>query len=1388
MNKMLLCLVPLSGLLLAACLTAAQQTLTFHIGATVGRDGSCVPFYRGTALGYQYFFDWLAKRAPIAVTDASGKTYLLRLQLRLISHNCTEEGRAAAMSSLINGTEFEPPVHLLLGGNDESALEDALQAEAASRILMHCCTARDTVFHLGLSHVYGLFTSPSMYTGTLLRTMALRGMQRVAVLYNRDSLLQVELCEGALTQLPTLAELRPEFRAVLIANYSALDADSPGFWGKMGARVASAGADVLVACDSMNRTSLLVHQLRRSGYRLSALWLASSGNVSEFLDYLGGHREYALTTVQWMPSLPYADPDFGTAAQYYAAFTAAMGQQPSYFSAAATASGYVLLTALQRVISTCSLEKARANVNIVDTFMWSEGALSCVDKFQNTLDIKGKSGTDVLRNVLSTLNMDTFYGPIGFNGFHQNIYHPVIGAQVLSGSLVAVLPLDVADKALVMPIPVDPPKAKSWITTPTGISVVTLLFCIGAACMALLFLVCRRRMGHHLHAHSVELLLDDIQVDIQPHINSDGSCEPGEGMYRGTRVKLVVANELLLWSRSQRAWKPDNQGSPLTSVFESSECSGQRQLAAPLRSYALPVAAETRSPAQRSKSAALEDTCVDRTSQGSMRLTGSEGFGLFKQQSERFIRNQIDNVTPRTTVGLVSPANCPGMQNIRNQPVTMPGLLSRRARRQILALVWRAVRLQHPRMCPVLGIVWEWPGLVENGGKVPVVVRQWHELDSLERLLENETVPLSLMTKATIAQGVAEALAYLHAQGPPIIAGPLEASRIIMDKNFNPHLFLRLQNLDPEYINAAMASADGSRMGKMRALSVFGARPLQLQQSATVSRAAPTAQPLKAVPSAASDPTTSTAVLHFTVTMPMDDDGSRVHPQLQGIGVGPYQQQQSRITSTSVLSDVEQPAMGTLRPAGLFASQPRYRPSKEQDVYEFGLLLCRIFVVASPEDSGRLRFANIASAAIAPVTATGGDGGGFDCDTSVAGVSAFLSTAAPPVPILQTVDPEQLDMVISEVRGICPELGNLAWACTQPNSGLTFPTIAKALEQVVIPALTGSDGLPRGLRRNALSMKVYGSAGSGGFGGGSAGCGSAPRQEQDLELRSMSSGVGRSGPSQLMPRRSGSVTWPDHLRAVRVNHHHQVVASDDLIFDIFPPKVARALQAGQTVQPERYDCVSIFFSDVVGYTDLCGQLQPGEVMDLVHRLYSRFDDLIRELRLFKVETVGDAYLAVANLRWPQPDDHARLMAQFALFAVRAANSLLVHPERPELGTVHVRVGLHCGPVVGSVVGTLNRRYCLFGDAVNTAARMEHNSMADRINCSAAFAALLREQWPGGARIVSRGILAVKGKGPMETFWVEQEQTTETVLALDDVTAVAPPVASGALIPDAVEDV
>jgi len=174
-------------------------------------------------------------------------------------------------------------------------------------------------------------------------------------------------------------------------------------------------------------------------------------------------------------------------------------------------------------------------------------------------------------------------------------------------------------------------------------------------------------------------------------------------------------------------------------------------------------------------------------------------------------------------------------------------------------------------------------------------------------------------------------------------------------------------------------------------------------------------------------------------------------------------------------------------------------------------------------------------------------------------------------------------------------------------------------------------------------------------------------------------------------------------------HHADAVSScpsaDELLYELFPVHVAEALKSGRLPDPEPFPMVSLFFSDICGYTNICSSLETHQVMDMLHRLYSRFDELAKDMSLFKVETVGDAYLCVANLKTPQPDYHAQLMAQFAFGCLAAANSELICPSKPELGHIHIRVGLHAGPVMGAVVGTLNRRYGLFGDSVNVSVKI-----------------------------------------------------------------------------------
>nr|XP_027233545.1 atrial natriuretic peptide receptor 2-like [Penaeus vannamei] len=195
--------------------------------------------------------------------------------------------------------------------------------------------------------------------------------------------------------------------------------------------------------------------------------------------------------------------------------------------------------------------------------------------------------------------------------------------------------------------------------------------------------------------------------------------------------------------------------------------------------------------------------------------------------------------------------------------------------------------------------------------------------------------------------------------------------------------------------------------------------------------------------------------------------------------------------------------------------------------------------------------------------------------------------------------------------------------------------------------------------------------------------------------------------------------------------------------------VAESLKRGEKVHPESYDNVTIYFSDIVGFTSLSATSTPLQMVDMLNDLYTCFDAIIGDYDVYKVETIGDAYMVVSGLPICNGDRHAGEIASMALKLLDAARTFTIR-HRPS-DTLKLRIGIHSGPCVAGVVGLTMPRYCLFGDTVNTASRMESTGEQLRIHISNANKLMLDKI--GGYLVEKRGLTYVKGKGQMMTWWL-----------------------------------
>ncbi|XP_071497705.1 speract receptor-like isoform X1 [Diadema antillarum] len=213
--------------------------------------------------------------------------------------------------------------------------------------------------------------------------------------------------------------------------------------------------------------------------------------------------------------------------------------------------------------------------------------------------------------------------------------------------------------------------------------------------------------------------------------------------------------------------------------------------------------------------------------------------------------------------------------------------------------------------------------------------------------------------------------------------------------------------------------------------------------------------------------------------------------------------------------------------------------------------------------------------------------------------------------------------------------------------------------------------------------------------------------------------------------------------------------TDNLLHQMLPKPVANQLKRGMQVVPESFDCVTIFFSDIVGFTSLSSESSPFEVVDMLNDLYTLFDEIISYYDVYKVETIGDAYMLVSGLPLRNENKHAAEIASTALHLLDAVKQFRVR-HRPDVN-LKLRIGIHSGSTVAGVVGLTMPRYCLFGDTVNTASRMESNGEALKIHTSSECKKLLDEI--GGFELEERGLISMKGKGQLLTYWLTSADTS-----------------------------
>ena len=230
------------------------------------------------------------------------------------------------------------------------------------------------------------------------------------------------------------------------------------------------------------------------------------------------------------------------------------------------------------------------------------------------------------------------------------------------------------------------------------------------------------------------------------------------------------------------------------------------------------------------------------------------------------------------------------------------------------------------------------------------------------------------------------------------------------------------------------------------------------------------------------------------------------------------------------------------------------------------------------------------------------------------------------------------------------------------------------------------------------------------------------------------------------------ITERKRIEAELARQHQELeiekAKSEALLLNILPETIADELKAGTAVIADGVSEVTVLFADIVNFTPLTASVSPEKLVGLLDRVFSAFDDVADRLGLEKIKTIGDAYMAVAGVP-AHRSDHAEAAAEMAL-------SMLEDFEDDcgeDFPGLELRIGMDSGPIVAGVIGKRKFTYDIWGDTVNVASRMESAGLPNHIQVTER----LRDRLADGYQLEPRGMIPVKGKGEMQTYFLRGRQ-------------------------------